>query len=88
MKEDINQCVESFTEVAKSLIGSRKTTTPMNELRDLIKAATLIYSTTRKALRWPRWFGLMQLRFLKRDEAHGVITYAGGGTLLVDDQTS
>lgn len=38
MKGEITQCIESFIEVAKSLIGTRKETDFADELRDSVKA--------------------------------------------------
>lgn len=62
MKEEINQCVESFTEVAKSLIGSRKTTTPMDELLDLIKAAIDILNNTEDVeVASPFWLNAIEI---------------------------
>lgn len=47
MKGEITQCGESFVEVAKSLIGSRKTTTPIDELPDSIKPAVNVFNKTK-----------------------------------------
>lgn len=46
IKGELTQCMDSFIEVAKSLIGSRTMTTPTEELRYSIKAAVDILNNT------------------------------------------
>lgn len=56
MKWEITQCIESITEVAKSLIESRKVMTLADELRDSIETAIDIVNNT-EVLRCPHLYG-------------------------------
>lgn len=63
-EEGTYQCVESFTEVAKSLIKSRKMTTLANQLHDSTKAVIDILNN-REGVKVALPFWLTQLRPLK-----------------------
>lgn len=69
MKEAITQCIKSFMEVAKSLIGSRKMTTPQNDLWDSSKASIDILDNIEGVeVRLPFWVNATEV--LKNKTKH------------------
>lgn len=86
MKGDITQCLESFTEVAKSLIGSTKAITPTNELRDSIKAAIgILNNTDNVKVASPFWVNATEVPW-KQNITYAAVADARGTTTDADDQ--
>lgn len=82
MKGETTQCIESFTEVAKSLIGTRKETESANKLRDSIKAVVDILNNMEGVeIASPSWVNVPRSSETKPSACFGWLCWRPPGCL-------
>lgn len=87
MKRDITQSVKFFTEVEKSLFGTRKETNPTNKLWDSIKATIdMLNSTEGVEMASAFWFNATEV--LENETMHMLWLAMRSRSGWLDDQPS